>query len=787
MSKRVVDSYKIADVGLDLANPLQHGIVRYVPTESYISLKRNSVPSKTDRPYVYVPAGFVRREKEFMTKILDAMGLSLPDIIIVIPETIGSSIEQEDRYGVTNSSTHPVAKDWSDDEQKDVIKAKVMQLLSSILASSMEVGAWVIPDVPRRRNTPAAMICDLVATVASGHAEDSYSRVALGLIGLGEEEGDKDFRKAILSTMKPLETPITNAINLTYDHNIRDGAPLPQLTHMVVFESPEDRTYFRSQLLFIIPDFMVVYGNIASSGVNRIFENIKHGSPVIILEQTGQDIDKLVNMFQHVNNFLKTDPSNPSEIPPMDTPITSQLDEDLKLFLTTWPTNFSPSSIILCDPLIMTGQELQMQLLTAIADCFSLKQGGITSTAIRYRALSYAWAFQKLSLAHSLLKKTRNENIETAYVLFTILSISAAVFYNQVYGSTVSFHESFYQLAFYITTIILPLCITTLKHEVDSGKAMHSWAAFRVASVLMESQIFKFRTQSGKFRVETNTELALQRPVETFTKTITKIWDSLGPYLAVDGVQIPTDFWDDDKQMPVLFPSKPLTPFALLQEPVDQDADVTLVADPSSGKEEEESPLLEAEATSTVALIEPADQKISSVDKMKKEPTTKTTPLLADNDEEDPVTVETIDNEYASIRIDDYIRLRMQTMVDSKTKDVNKISFRYKTLDIMVKVFTILSGACAALNLQWFVPIVLGIVATLGSISGFQQYTSRIKEGNNLILELNKLKLWWMGLTFYEKQLPNNKDTLVLCSEKLIVAEMLGSFNGLLTSDDEDN
>ena len=72
----------------------------------------------------------------------------------------------------------------------------------------------------------------------------------------------------------------------------------------------------------------------------------------------------------------------------------------------------------------------------------------------------------------------------------------------------------------------------------------------------------------------------------------------------------------------------------------------------------------------------------------------------------------------------------------------------------------------------------LGITAALSTGQEFSKYPHRIELGNDLVLELNKLKLWWMGLSMYEKQLPHHKDHLILFSERIIVNELVSSHGG---------
>lgn len=59
---------------------------------------------------------------------------------------------------------------------------------------------------------------------------------------------------------------------------MKDGAPCPALTHLFIFESPEERGIFRQELLDLVPDYLVAFGNItAEDAMRSVFENAKSG------------------------------------------------------------------------------------------------------------------------------------------------------------------------------------------------------------------------------------------------------------------------------------------------------------------------------------------------------------------------------------------------------------------------------------------------------------------------------------------------------------------------------
>jgi hypothetical protein len=70
-------------------------------------------------------------------------------------------------------------------------------------------------------------------------------------------------------------------------------------------------------------------------------------------------------------------------------------------------------------------------------------------------------------------------------------------------------------------------------------------------------------------------------------------------------------------------------------------------------------------------------------------------------------------------------------------------------------------------------PTVLAVTASLGTGQEFRSYPRRIDLGNVMVMRLNELKLWWMSLSMYQKQLPHNKDKLVMSVRYRLVHPIL--------------
>jgi uncharacterized Tic20 family protein len=756
----------------DILTPLHHGVIRYEPADTLPASIRNALPAKNDRPFVFVPVGYTHREPDFMKHILHALKLELPNIVVVSAETTSN----ESSYHIRKPLKHPVAKDWPQDHTKEVLQSKTESLLESIVESAIGVGAWLLPDCPRRRNAAAQMICNSMPT--------GQTCVALGLMGLNEQDQpDVDLENSMKATMVPVGSPVRNVCKLVFDTSLKDEAPCPRLTHILVFETPQEKNTFRQALLDSVPDLLLVFGDVTKQGMQCVFRNICNGSPIIVLQHTGPNIDKLTRMFRHVKKYSEGD-TLLHKLPP----IPKEDDELVRLFVHTWPLGFQHESIVAADPLLTTAPDLQERLLEALTVCFGLKMGNRKSKTTKKKALDYAWNFYRAALNHASKKKYAAEILHIQLVLFTLLAITASVLYNQWYGGQDGHPDNKIQLIIYVATIILPLYVTSLKQESDKGVDLQTHAAFDVAAIRIHSEIFKFRCQVGPYKIEDKTAPAQQEAVETFTKSIRDIWVSVKPNMHEDGVALPHTFWDATSPLPSVDNLMALggedsaneqTPLILKAAEATKSVGSTAAtiahkaavpikaaATMLAGNNHADTPAVEHDIVVT-PVITTDDASEYSDDSQ-------------DDDEENLNTLKPIfvDDQYTPIKVDDYMDIRMRVEMAKKTEAIQTMASRNQTFSTCIKFITMFSGAAAALSLQWLVPIVLGVTAAMSTGQDFRKYPHRIELGNDLIVQLNKLKLWWMGLSQYEKQLPHHKDHLVLTAEKMIVNELESAVGG---------
>jgi hypothetical protein len=726
----------------DLEVPLQHGYFRYTPAPDATPEIREVLAPKNDKPFIYVPQGFTQRDPKSFEKILSALDLDLPNFVITVAATEGTQEEQVEKcYEIRQQAdSHPVAKDWSDEHRKEVLVSRVRDLLLSTMESSAGVGAWILPQAPRRRNGAAQMICRALPKTDS-------PAVCLGLIGLDSEDEAEGLKDAITSAMQPVGSPVREVTRLVFDPTVKDQAPCPQLSHVLFFESPHELKAWREKLLATIPDFLLAFGDLTKPAFESVFEAVVEGSPVVLLKHTSPDIDNLCLMFNHAKHFFEDHPSEkvpaPSATQKKGTRRLPQMegmdDEQIRLFISTWPLDYNPATTLCADPFLLTPAMYQKRSLAAISAAFDLKKGSSDFQKVRKSVLDYAWSFYNVAQVHANQKKKATESLHLRLLAFTLVSVIASIVYDQLYSGSRS-PQGKVQMLIFVSTILLPLYVTSLKQESDKSNPISKWSAFRVATAKLESEIFKFRCQVAPYRADEKNEASMRKTVTAFTNKTRSIWASIQKHLTDDGMSIPDDFWSEGSPLVETEEAKVMTGEALSKA-------VPAIESPSD------------ETTALLAEI-PTQEKV------------------IEEDEEDPDELIGVDDHYSPLKIDDYVELRMNGTMGEAVTALDVMVIRNAHVSNAIKFITILSGGAAALSMQWMVPIILAVTAGLGSGQEFRQYPKRIDLANQGIVRLNDLKLWWMGLSMYERQLPKNKDRLIHESERIILHRCISEYGG---------
>ena len=142
----------------------------------------------------------------------------------------------------------------------------------------------------------------------------------------------------------------------------------------------------------------------------------------------------------------------------------------------------------------------------------------------------------------------------------------------------------------------------------------------------------------------------------------------------------------------------------------------------------------------------------------------------------------------------DYVEVRINPYEKTYAKRAEALGLRLQTFQVCIFVLTSLSTllgchefltACffmylphvltltlrRALKLPHFITLSLGFGSVFSAILEYQDVETRMERVNSANISLQKLMVWWHGLSVIEKRIPSNKTMLVETMESIILAE----------------
>ena len=759
---------------------LHHGILRYRNiADSPTSVTQAEVLNQ-HRKFVYFPAGYATQNDKCLQETLLALDLKkLPPLVIVTASTDGAVEEHlDDDTGISLGNPlkldPPKDLDLTEDEERELLHEKTHEILKSTVECCGEMGAWLLPHRPRRANGAAEVLCNAVPR------ESTKPPVILGLIGLDKHDQEDGFADLIVSNVYPVGCEVEKVAEVTYDPNIRDNTPCPELTHLLIFQRRREMREFREKLLSQVPELFLAYGNSTSYAKNCMFASVVNNSPVALITHTSKPIDDMALALRHADREITKVNVGAKDPPPLGTashevsgaratfetfplPPLHELehDNDLSRFLTIWPASHDDERIVLADPRRVGGVTFQQQMVMAIKAAFYTRQA-------RAKVLQEA-----ATLLQSLKNSSEARNdITEAYHLKMVLAILsavvAAVLYAKVYGADPApslQNRNPYQIGLFLTTIAIPFVIVSLKKSYDHHS--QTWSAVQGNAAKLESVIFEFRARPRTFGQSTNAD-----PLEAFIETVRTIrsrnqtlMDPNETIASLESITNDNAVSEGNAQ-------------EVLPEEHDDENGYDVEAPPPS----EASPLLPANLTlsplkdihtlsANWKKYSSAEQAGNAADFHDYQEYTRNSEVITGEDEDIKNRTTLADDWSSPLTIKDYIIHRIQATKDEKTQELQTLKHRNEIMDTIIKVVLGSTSLFALASKQWFIPIVLGMSAAFASSQDFRKYSKRVDQGEAMIGQVDELRSWWNRLAVDEKILSSNQDRLVQQAENIILAD----------------
>ena len=756
---------------------LQHGIIRYqnvAESPTSVVIQDNKLSEK-DRKFVYVPAGYSVQNDKCLPEILSSLHLKgLPPLLVVTAATDGAVEETIEEIGqvnivdgspndgksqlrnilsMDNNNLEAEELDLTEEGERELLREKTHEILRSTIELCAEIGAWVLPHRPRRVNGAAEILCGAIPDCS---ISSTKAPVILGLIGLDQQDAKDGFTELILSHIHPVGSEISNVAEVSYDPNVMDNTPCPELTHLLIFESRTEMRTFRERLLSKIPDVFLAFGKTTSYAKKSLFSSLVNRSPAALITHTSNEIDHMSLLLKHVDHETRkidvgviqspatssashamgasSDPVTYTALPMPPLPELEACDEELTQFLSKWPASHADERMVLADPRRVGGAAFRQKLLRAIDAAYYLEEA-------RKVAMQDAIELLHVVEESSHQRNRITEQFHLKMVLATLGAVVTAVLYAKIYGEvpppSLKNHDP-YQIAMFLSTMLLPLLIAFFKKAYD--KSSRSWSSIQGDKAKLQSALYEFRTRPRSYGQSTS---SMQRePLEAFAQYVSDIrakvlsemkYMELSESLADgSGSKSITSTEEFDVEAPPPSEASPLLP-----------PSIDAVSDPAIAAVKWKKRVLITCHNGQALSMEPEEGATSSSN--------------SDN---------------AMLSIKDYIESRIHVERDRKTGELETLVKRNDIMDTIIKGVLASVTLLALLSKQWFIPIVLGISAAFVASQDFRKYNKRVEQSEIMIAQLGELLKWWDQLDVEHKISSANEDRLVHTAESIIMADV---------------
>lgn len=137
----------------------------------------------------------------------------------------------------------------------------------------------------------------------------------------------------------------------------------------------------------------------------------------------------------------------------------------------------------------------------------------------------------------------------------------------------------------------------------------------------------------------------------------------------------------------------------------------------------------------------------------------------------DEFSYDVYDDGLKPMNADVYIDLRVTEYHRAWEKRAPSLSFKLSTMQFLIFIATTTSTALGSFNLPTYIPIAMSFGGAIGGVVAYQNLEQRLQRVNAALVAVQRLMVWWHGLSVIEKRIPSNKTFLVNTMEGIIQLE----------------
>jgi len=617
------------------------------------------------------------------------------------------------------------------EHSQSVLEAKVRALMCSVMTTCDQAGAWVLFDFPWTSNALCTWVCEAAppSVVRLGlysrfdipfHADSQIDREAATFATLYDaiENRDNTIPLATKGTITPIPIADDQVCATCAHQRVRNLTPQPNLSHYIWFEDALDEERFTRALnesLNIPAGKFLIAGT--PHAMRECLKSITSSRPVFVFKHTGARTDTVTHLLE---TRLAAGTNANLPLPEMCRSCArsgvakcAHVCQETRVLSENWPEAWNASSVLIIDPLEQNAENLQDKLTKVMSSVFEgvPELGG---RAAEIAALEYSWNFHAMLDGNAKLQYRIAQFLHWAVVVATLLTTTSTTVQAQWSDDDGGRLGARALAAVRVANLVLPLATAALLTITSQLKPVSKWAACRLAAHAVEREIFRYRTQVGEYvpRLSRSAAAAAARtPRAVLTTSLQDIWSELSNSdVRLGGLSVP---------------DRPSEKAQLVKKRAAADEDPAVSA---SG--------------------------------------------AADSAMENGAAASARDDAFSKLSAEEYIDIRVSIILREKQRSVPFLSRAVFACDAVSILLTSAGTNFVAFGLAAWVPVLLGATAAIAAVANHLGLQPKLRATNVAVASLNKLVLWWQGLTLIQKRANVNKTFLVDATEDCVTAEL---------------
>ena len=560
----------------------------------------------------------------------------------------------------------------------------------------------------------------------------------------------------------------------------------PGLTHMIYWHDKNDASIWKKYIQEQFPLGLFLIG-CKTKGYMDATVCMRKNQPLFVFDETGGSASIVSHMirFMKEDNYVRPKASKAMMYPDASKRFTSskkyhylnserfiEIQNWSRVMLQNWPDPFNPNSVLVIDTLTDSIENLQNNITKTMNAVFEdiPELGGRKEDEVR---LAYAWT------KYAMLKRNA-EKLQLRANVYIIMLASLTVM-TTVVSTMVGFIDHW---VLHLASVALPILTGIVITFMYTFKPINKWAICESGARMIQSEIYKFRTKSGIYRVirKHGKQSDVKRARRLFAEELIKVWQSLElSEMKLGSLNTRKEFNETPIYMLPIIKTIQEEEMAALQQYNSQNYYV--YHDIGDDDDEPISANIAVNNTSTLKTYNKRHIKtIRTINQQRSSKSIQYSNAMTMNENknnhvinvEEATMFNTVDkiNPCEKMSVETYVKTRLNLILYRHKKRSPYLERIVYVMQTIVFIITASAAFVSHIGYAQWVPVIMSVATMITSIMEQKQLILRLTSTNSVYMQLEQLMCFWQGLSIIERRKHSNATYVVETAEAAVMNEL---------------